>query len=602
VTDRLGWAALAAAAVAVPLLTSNTYYLYVAISIGLLTIVTAGLNVLVGFTGQISLGHAGFYAFGAYTAALCVTRAGMGEWAAIAFAIAVTSIVGAAVAAAALRVSGPYLAMVTIAFGLIVEGVLIEWGSVTGGPGGIFNIPKPALRTHYWTVMLAAALALWLTANLRRSAWGRAFLAVKSSEVAAESLGLSSYFVRIAAFTVSAAFAGAAGALFTFLNGYISPDSFTLQTSIVFLLALLFGGLGRIAGPVAGSLTLTILPELLTSLLDYRLILYGTLLLVSIYWLPEGVIGALSRGRHARHAPHPALSPEGRGGILHPLPQWGRGPQFEPKGEAVRRGLNSQGATGTDGPLLIASGVSLSFGGVAALADVSVTVAHRSIHAVIGPNGAGKTSLLNVLSGFYAPAAGRIALDGRSTVGLPPYDLARAGIARTFQTAQVFGGLSAWENVAVGVAGPRLGSILGALAGMPGARIREAAIQARGQALLEAVGLADAAAEPAEALAAGLRRRLEIARALATDPLLLMLDEPAAGLSPAEIGALDEQLTALRNRGGPAVILVEHHMDLVMAVSDRITVLDYGRVIADGTPDAVRRDPAVIEAYLGATP
>ncbi|MDP2703601.1 MAG: branched-chain amino acid ABC transporter permease, partial [Candidatus Rokubacteria bacterium] len=324
--DRLGWAALAAAAAIIPLLTSNTYYLYVAMSVGLLTIVTAGLNVLVGFTGQTSLGHAGLYAFGAYTAALCATRAGLGEWSAIAAAIAVTSVVGAAVAAAALRVSGPYLAMVTIAFGLIVEGVLIEWGSVTGGPGGIFNIPKPALRTHYWTVMLAAALALWLTANLRRSAWGRAFLAVKSSEVAAESLGLSSYYVRIAAFTVSAAFTGAAGALFTFLNGYISPDSFTLQTSIVFLLALLFGGLGRIAGPVAGSLALTILPELLTRLLDYRLILYGALLLVSIYWLPEGVIGKLSRGRRSRTAPHPALSPEGRGiTATLPLPHRGRG-------------------------------------------------------------------------------------------------------------------------------------------------------------------------------------------------------------------------------------------------------------------------------------
>ena len=248
-TDRLGWAALAIAAALIPFFTSNTYYLYVVISVGLLTIVTAGLNVLVGFTGQTSLGHAGLYAFGAYTAALCVTRAGTSEGVAIAAAVVVTSMVGAAVAAAALRVSGPYLAMVTIAFGLIVEGVLIEWGSLTGGPGGIFNIPKPGLRTHYWTVMLTAALALWLTANLRRSAWGRACLAVKSSEVAAESLGLSAYYVRIAAFTVSAAFAGAAGALFTFLNGYISPDSFTLQTSILFLLALLFGGSGASRGP-----------------------------------------------------------------------------------------------------------------------------------------------------------------------------------------------------------------------------------------------------------------------------------------------------------------------------------------------------------------
>ena len=585
--DKVGWTVLAAGAAAIPLITSNTYYLYVAISVGLLTIVTAGLNVLVGFTGQTSLGHAGLYAFGAYTAALCVTRAGMGEWAAIAAAIAVTSVVGAAVAAAALRVSGPYLAMVTIAFGLIVEGVLIEWGSVTGGPGGIFNIPKPALRTHYWTVMLAAALALWLTANLRRSAWGRALLAVKSSEVAAESLGLSSYYVRIAAFTVSAAFAGAAGALFTFLNGYISPDSFTLQTSILFLLALLFGGLGRIAGPVAGSLALTIMPELLTSLLDYRLILYGTLLLVSIYWLPEGVIGKLSRGRRPRTAPHPS-SPRLAASVS------ARTAALSTEGREER-----EGATGAEAALLIAEGVSLSFGGVTALADANVAVAGGSIHAIIGPNGAGKTTLVNVLSGYFAPDSGRLALRGRRIDGLAPYAIARLGIARTFQTAQVFGGLSARENVAVGVAGPRLGPVLGALAGTPGARARESAIQARAQALLEGLGLGDAAEKPAEALAAGLRRRLEIARALATDPLLLMLDEPAAGLAPAEIAALDEQLTGLRDQGGPAVILVEHHMDLVMAVSDRITVLDYGRVIADGTPEAVRGDPAVIEAYLG---
>jgi ABC-type branched-subunit amino acid transport system ATPase component/ABC-type branched-subunit amino acid transport system permease subunit len=591
VMNRLGWATLAAAAAIIPLLTSNTYYLYVAISVGLLTIVTAGLNVLVGFTGQTSLGHAGLYAFGAYTAALCVTRAGMDEWAAIAAAVLITSGVGAAVAAAALRVSGPYLAMVTIAFGLIVEGTLIEWGTVTGGPGGIFNIPKPALRAHYWTVMLAAALALWLTANLRRSAWGRAFLAVKSSEVAAESLGLSSYYVRIVAFTVSAAFTGAAGALFTFLNGYISPDSFTLQTSIVFLLALLFGGLGRIAGPVAGSLALTILPELLTRLLDYRLILYGALLLVSIYWLPEGVIGKLSRGRRAAPRPSPLPSRQWGKGAAHPLPQW--------VGEQGEEATRAEGTTGAEGALLTANGVSLSFGGVAALSDVGLTVGTRNVHALIGPNGAGKTSLLNVLSGFYAADAGSIALAGRSIVGRQPYAVARRGIARTFQTAQLFGGLSARENVSVGIAGPRLGTVWGALAGTPGARARDAAIQVRAQALLEALGLGDVAEEPAETLAAGLRRRLEIARALATGPLLLMLDEPAAGLSPAEIAALDEQLTALRKQGGPAVILVEHHMDLVMAVSDRITVLDYGRVIADGAPDAIRRDRAVIEAYLG---
>jgi len=571
---RAGWLALAAAAAALPLLTANTYYLYLGASTALLVIVAAGLNVLVGFTGQISLGHAGFYAIGAYAAALAAMRAGLPLWAATIVAIAAAALVGAVVAAAALRVTGPYLAMVTIAFGIIVEGVLVEWVSVTGGPGGIFNIPKLPLARYYWVVAAAAAVALWATANLRRSAWGRAFLAVKGSEVAAESLGLSPYHLRIVAFTVSAAFTGGAGALFAFLNGYISPDSFTLQQSILFLLALLFGGVNTIAGPVVGGLVLTLLPELLTRLADYRLILYGLLLLLSIYGLPHGVVGAVTTRRST------------------PLPQRGTG-----------QGAGEQKFEARPPETLLAlDHVTVRFGGVTALDNVTLAVPSPGITAVIGPNGAGKTTLLNVLSGYYRPEAGQVTLGGLGIAGAAPHAIARLGVARTFQTAQLFGELTVADNVAVGLAGPRLGRLLGALAGLPATRRRERFFHAESRGRLAAHGLAALADGPADALAAGLRRRLEIVRALATGPRVLLLDEPAAGLTPSEVAELDAALAAVRDGGGPAMVLVEHHMDLVMALSDQVTVLDGGRVIARGAPADVQRDAAVIEAYLGAVP
>ncbi len=592
---RVLWIGIFTAAAALPLLTANTYYLYVASSVGLLTIVTAGLNVLIGFTGQMSLGHAGFYAIGAYAAGVASVRLGLSPWLGVPLAILVAAAVGAVVAGAALRVTGPYLAMVTIAFGIIVEGILVEWVAVTGGPGGIFNIPKPPLGQAYWIILAVAALSLLLVANLRRSAWGRALLAVKGSDVAAESLGLSAYYVRIVAFTVSAGFAGAAGGLFAHLNGYISPDSFGLQTSILFLLALLFGGEGRVAGPLFGSVVLTALPEFLTALTDYRLILYGGLLMVSIYWLPQGLVGALAPRRGAESG----RRGDGETGREDARAQ-GRGSEREPGGQgAGEQGGGGAGAE-TGGPLLTVEGASLSFGGVAALADVSFEIPVRGIRAVIGPNGAGKTTLLNALSGFYAPDTGSIRLNGAPVAGRPPYAIARLGVSRTFQTAQVFGELTVLENVAVGVAGPRLGSVLAALTGAPWTRRADEAIRRQALSLLDAGGLGEWAHRPAEVLPAGLRRRLEIVRALAAAPRLLLLDEPAAGLSPGEIAELDAYLIRLKTTGGPSVVLVEHHMDLVMAVSEHITVLDYGRVIASGTPDAVRANPAVIEAYLGA--
>ncbi len=574
----LAWS-LAALAAAVPLLTANTYYLFLAMLIGAGVVVCTGLNILAGNSGQVSLGHAGLYAIGAYTGAILATRLGLGFWVALPAAALASAAVGTLLAMPALRVTGPYLAMVTIAFGIIVEHGLIEWEALTKGFGGIGDIPKPhlgttplALAQYYYVVGAAVAASLFLARNLAHSPWGRALVAVRESEVAAESLGLNPYLVRTAAFALSAAFAGAGGCLYAYLTGFVSPDSFTFQTSILFLLIVLFGGLGRVAGPLIGSIVLMVLPEMLHQFSDYRLILYGLLLLGSIYFLPQGVAGAID-GWLARFRP--------------PVPG----------GEAA----SAAPAPAAAPAVLETRGVRMSFGGLHALTDVDLTVAPGSIHALIGPNGAGKTTLLNILSGYYRPTGGIVRFGRRELHARPAHQIARGGVGRTFQTTQLFEEMTVLENVQVGLAGPRLGGIGGALMGRRAVAAREAALCDEALGILAFVGYTGSPQERARNLAFGHRRLVEIARALAARPAVLLLDEPAAGLAAAEIDGLRGLIQRVRE-AGIAVLLVGHHMELVMEVSDRVTVLDYGRVIAEGPPGQVQADPAVIEAYLGAAP
>ncbi|MGB6254062.1 MAG: branched-chain amino acid ABC transporter ATP-binding protein/permease [Bradyrhizobium sp.] len=551
-------AALTSIAVAAVCLMAPGYYAYLLGMLATTALAGIGLNVLLGLSGEVSLGQSGFVALGAYGVGILTTKAGLNFWEALPLAVLVVATISAALSIPALRVTGPYLAMVTIAFGFIVESVSIEWSDLTGGSSGLAGIPPPFGTGG--TALLACALcvaALVLFHYLARSPIGLAMQAFASAPAAARGVGISPVPVRTAAFVLAAAAAGVAGGLQAALTGFIAPSSFPFSQSILFLLVVVVGGAGRTLGPLIGSAVVVLLPELLAGLEEYRLLVFGAGLLIVLWAAPGGIAGALA------HLMRPRKSlTEARPDIDFAL-------------------AHITGARGS----LTAEGVRVAFGGVVAVAGVDMMASPGRITSVIGPNGAGKTTLLNLVSGFQRADAGTVRVGKQEITGFSAHHVARAGVARTFQTAQPFVSLSVLDNV-------RLGILRGAW--------RSEAQANLARALLALVGYAGSETRLAAALPHVDRRLVEIARALGTAPAVLLLDEPAAGLSEADTARLGNLLQRLA-RAGLAIVLVEHDMSLVMSISDEIVVLDAGRRIASGTPAVVRNDPAVKTAYLGAT-
>ncbi|MGV3729043.1 branched-chain amino acid ABC transporter ATP-binding protein/permease [Hydrogenophaga sp.] len=564
---------------AVMALTVNPYYAFVLANVALLAVVGIGLNLLMGLSGQVSFGHVGFYAVGAYAVAILTSKAGLSFWLAWPIAVVLAGVMGALLALPALRVKGPYLAMITIAFGFIVEHAIVEMRDLTGGQNGIMGIGSPTLgpvageQAVALLALLSAVVVLAGYAWLSRGTWGAALRAVRDSETAAESIGLNPLAVKVVAFALSAACAGLAGGLFAPLSGFVTPHTFGFVQSILFVLVVMLGGAGSVAGPLVGALIVGLLPELLSSLEEYRLLFFGGLLLLVLWAAPDGMVGLAQRQWHR---------------LLHRL-RGARAVAWQPASAPEGFALPTRARQ-----VLAAQGLTMQFGGVRAVGDLSLQARTAAVTSLIGPNGAGKSTALNVLSGYYQPTAGGFSLGGDTLTGRTAMRLARLGIARSYQTSQLFGSLSVEDNVALALNRGRLGPLLG------DARLRSASARARARALLAWCGYAGAPQARAADLPHVDRRLVEIARALALDPEVLLLDEPAAGLSREDKTALAALLRRIAD-AGLGVLLVEHDMALVMGISDHVVVLDAGQWLAAGTPAEVQANAAVQQAYLGAS-
>jgi branched-chain amino acid transport system permease protein len=557
-----------AAACGAALVATDAYTANILVQAVTYAIAVFGLSVVLGLCGQINLAQAGFFALGAYAVGLGTTDYRLPFFPCLAAGMALAFAAGAALGLSTLRLGGHYLAMVTISFQQILTVVLINAIAITHGPDGVSSIRRPELfsSSRAYLALAVAVLATtgYLVWRLADTRLGRAMRAVRDNEIAAAAAGIDVYRTKVAAFAICALLGGLGGGLFAGGFAYVSPDQFAFSDSIVFLTMALLGGVASPIGSAIGTGLLILIPEwlrFLKSVPGLYLAIYGLAVILIVVFLPDGIWGFFSRfGRR----PAGATAAPGRPLVLQPA---------------------DSGAAAA----LEVRGLSKYFGGLKAVDDVDFTVRRGAVHALIGPNGSGKTTTLNVVSGLYRPTAGRIVVDGVDVTGLPAHRRTIAGLGRTFQNIRLFRSMTALENVVIGAERRGNAQVAGS----------HAAIVERARAALEFVGLGVRADEPVPRFSYGHQRLIEIARALAANPTVLLLDEPAAGLNSSEKQGLHGLLDRIAGQG-LTILIIDHDMTLVAGVARRLTVLNFGRRIADGDTAEVLRQPEVVAAYLGA--
>lgn len=558
------------------------------IQIGYSIIMAASLNLACGFLGELPLGHAGFMSVGAYTAAVLTTKLLPDSIAFYPLALLSGGLMAALFALIigipALRLKGDYLAIVTLGFGEIIR-VLINtlFAPLTDGGKGLFGIPVYAGFTDTFLVTVLCVAALYM---IVRSRHGRATIAIRENDIAAESSGVNVSNYKIKMFVISAFFAGIAGGISAHQLGVLTAAKFDFNRSIDYLVMVVFGGMGSLTGSIFAGASLTIIQFLMASLVEYRQLAYALLLIVMMIFRPKGIFGrwefSLTR-LLARFIPSLNGAPRNEAALQKDiiLPDT---PEYDvTKDQSVLRTTH----------------LGIRFGGLQAADSVDIHLQPGEIVGLIGPNGAGKTTVFNMLTGVYKPTDGDIRLLGSSIVGKKPYEITDSGIARTFQNIRLFKSMTVLENIEVAFHSRMHYTLLDTLLRTKTYRRAERGARRRALEILSVFGMQDMADQPADSLPYGMQRRLEICRALAASPKVLLLDEPAAGMNPTETMDLMNTISVIREKFGVTVLLIEHDMKLVMGICERIYVLNYGSIIAEGTPDEIRNNPEVITAYLG---
>ena len=595
-----------AVVVAFPLVFSSRYTIRIAGGAGIWVMLALGLNVVCGFAGLLDLGYVVPWGIGGYICALLSSghlNIHLPFLAVVPLSILGACLFGLFIGSATLRLRGDYLGIVTLASMQIFRILLLNLDrpiNLTGGPNGIVDIDYPRIlgftlksaSSGYYLIWVFVLFTILASFRLKSSRLGRAWEAIREDELASNAMGINTFWLKILAFITGAGFAGAAGALFAEYTGGVYPSNYDFAALNTIYCMLIIGGLGNVRGVVLGALTLAVIPELLREYGDWRMIGYGLLLVIIVIVRPNGLLGEINlskfRGKKAR-------TDRSGGGETKASPRGDKtlGPEIF---GAVEKLTIDRAKV-----LLDVQKVRMDFGGLVAVHDFSLTVHEGEIVSIIGPNGAGKTTIFNMITGIYAPTAGKIFFGGKDVTGLRPYQLVKHGIARTFQNIRLYDKMSVLDNVKTARYCRTKTSLFGILFRLPSVVRTEEQIEKSAQSHLSIFGDRFDAVQGSKAvdLSYASRRRLEIARALCTSPRMILLDEPSAGMNPQETAEIGDFIKHLRDDYGYTFLLIEHKLEFVKNLSDKVIAMDYGKKITEGDYISVANNEQVIEAYLG---